>query len=572
MGKKNIILGINHGGHDTSSCIGVNGEIVYASEQERFDGVKHSRNFPIDSINDGLKKAQIKIQDIDEIVLTANHHDIIRNQYLKPALEDNERIKFLINDIEKIKTFYNFKENIRKILNFKKEITEFRHHLCHLASTYYPSGFNDALILSNDGMGEYESGMLGCGSRGRIKILKNGPNYPNSLGLIYSAITYYLGWKNHCDEGIIMGLAPFGDYKKKINKSNLTYIDAFRDIIKDNSFLDYTINKKWISYHQQRNTWVSEYFYKIFGKKRNYKDKIEDRHKNIASALQKRLEEVVLKDLFRAKKKYKFNKLCIAGGVGLNCSLNGKIEDSKIFKEIFVQPASGDAGVALGAVYLAFARNNKNYLKVKPRIDHYLGSEFKKKEIKTVILKKKVKYLETNDIFNEGAKLLEKGKIIAWFQGSSEFGPRALGNRSILCKPYPSKMKDYLNKRVKFRESFRPFAPAILEDKCGEFFNIKQSSPHMLIATTVKKNKKKMIPAVVHVDDTCRVQTVSEKSNLKFFKLINSFYKLTKCPVVLNTSFNVKGQPIVNTPEEAIETFLNTRIDYLIIDNFIIKK
>lgn len=572
MKKKNIILGINYGGHDTSSCIGINGEIVYASEQERFDGKKHSRNFPIDSIKDGFKKSQITINDVDQIVLTANHKDIIKNQYLKPAILDEERINFLINDIEKIKTFYNFKENIRKNLNFKKEIIEFRHHLCHLASAYYPSGFKDSLLLSNDGIGEYEAGMLGFGSKGKINFLQNGPNYPNSLGLIYSAITYYLGWKNHCDEGIIMGLAPYGDYNKRINKSHLTYLKAFRDIIKYKGFLNYSINKKWISYHKQRNTWVSEHFYKIFGKKRDYKDKITSKHKNISAALQKRLEEIVLKDLYVAKKKFKFKKLCIAGGVGLNCSLNGKIEKSKIFDEIFVQPASGDAGVALGAVYLGFAKQNKNFLMVKPRINHYLGSNFKNNEIKAAILRKKIKYKKSKNLFDDAAKLLEKGKILAWFQGPSEFGPRALGNRSILCKPYPLKMKDHLNKRVKFRESFRPFAPAILEEKYKEFFNIKQTSPHMLIATNVKKNKKKLIPAVVHIDNTCRVQTVSKTTNLKFYNLITSFHKLTGCPVLLNTSFNIKGQPMVNNPKQAIDTFLRTNIDCLVMDNYILIK
>jgi len=568
--KKEIILGINYGAHDTSAAIGINGLIVSACEQERFDGNKHSRQFPLDAINECLKIANIKLDEVSEIALTADHAELVKKFYLQRAIKEFSTVNFLINDIEKIKFFVNFKDIVRKKLNFKKKITSFRHHLCHVASAYYPAGFDKTLILSNDGMGEFETGLVCSGNKGKIKILEKGPEYPNSLGLIYSAITYFLGWKHHCDEGIVMGLAPLGNYNNKINGQK--YIDIFRKIIKHKENFNYEIDKDWIAYHLKRDVWVSKKFIKIFGKKREYGSKILKKHKDIAAALQKRIEEITIKSLTQLKKKYKYNKLCIAGGVGLNCSLNGKIEASKLFDKIFVQPASSDAGAALGAVYCAFSKNNPKFLRKKNKISHYLGSRYNDKDILKILKNKKISFVKSKNVSTDTAQFLEKGKIIAWFQGASEFGPRSLGNRSILCKPYPANIKDHVNKRVKFRENFRPFAPSILTEDLKNYFEIKQESPHMLIACKVKKDKKKIIPATVHIDNTCRVQSVSKNTNLKFYELLNSFKKKTGCPVLLNTSFNIKGQPMVNNPSQAIDTFLKTNIDVLVLHDFILKK
>lgn len=568
--KSYIVLGLNCVGHDTSAVIGVDGNVVAACEQERFDLNKHSRNFPVDAIKECLKISKLRIDDIDEIALSAVNVDIIKKFYLKQAISSNTRIEFMLNDLDRIKKLYFLEDYIRKTLGYKKKINSYKHHLCHLSSAYYASGFKESIIFSNDGLGEIETGMLGVGNNGKINIVQRGPDYPNSLGLIYSAITHYLGWKHHSDEGIVMGLAPFGDPYSKRKKE--TYIDLFRDIIIKKFFYNFEINKKWISYHQQRNTWVSKYFVEIFGEPRKPYSRILKKHKDIAAALQLRLEEVVLEILKEAKIKYKLKKLCIAGGVGLNCSLNGKIEESKLFDEIFVQPASGDAGAALGAVYLAFANQNNNYLEVKQRTNHYLGSRYEKSTIKKFLIKKKIKHITSKNIYRDAAKLLKSGKILAWFQGASEFGPRALGNRSILSKPYPIKCKNFLNKNVKFREAFRPFAPAVIEEKAHIYFKINQRSPHMLIASKIKKNIKKKIPAVVHVDETARIQTVSENTNSKFYKLLKSFFELTGCPVLLNTSFNIKGQPVVNSYQQAIETFYRTKIDILILDDFILLK
>ena len=565
------ILGIKYGGHDTSAALLINGKIVAAAAQERYTHDKHSRIFPIDAIKDCLKIGKISINDIDEIAYVNDINLLIREMYLRPALNNDHRLDFLIKDLEKIDKIYNFKEKIRKELKFKGKIKNYRHHLCHVASSYYSSGFKNALCLSIDGFGEHETGMFVSGVNGKLNILSKENVYPHSLGLLYSAITYFLGWKNHCDEGIIMGLASYGNSKNKIPGSNKSYLSVFREILEDKKNLKYHINSNFIDYYTTRNKWVTEKFVKIFGKKRDYKNKITQHHKDIAAALQDRLEEIVLSHLRYAKKKYKFDKLCLAGGVALNCSLNGKIAKSKIFDEIFVFPASGDDGCAVGACFLSYKDKVKKF-SPKRNMNFYIGSSFSDKKIEQEAKKLKLKFKRSKNIYSEVAGYLKEGKIVAWFQGGAEFGPRALGNRSILCKPFPIKMRDHLNKRVKFREEFRPFAPSVLDKYQKDFFELDQDSPHMLIATKVKKNKKNLIPAVVHIDDTCRVQTVKKNINERFYDLIESFNKLTKIPVLLNTSFNVKGQPIVNTPSEALETFKSTNIDVLAIGDFVLIK
>ncbi len=573
MPSSNLIqISINYGGHDSSAALSLGNKIVAATEQERYDLSKHSRNFPLDAIKSCLKKYKLKISDIDNLILTTNFKVAVDEFYLKPALKNKDNLFKLIKEIKTVKKYLEIENEVRKKLNFKGNIITHDHHLCHLASAYFPSKFKKSIILSLDGVGQFETGKLAIGNNGKIKLCEFEANYPNSLGLIYSAVTYFLGWKHHCDEGIIMGLAPYGNKNKKIPGKKFTYIDLFRKIIPKTKYLGFKINKDWIAFHLKRDVWISEKFKFFFGKKREPNEKITQHHKNIAAALQFRLEEIVLHNLKKIKKKYQINYLCIAGGVGLNCSLNGKIHDSKLFKKIFVQPAAGDSGLALGGLYLSIKNNINQNKKLNKEFNNYLGSKFTDNEIKRTIISKKLKYTKPLNIYKSVAKLIKDGKIIAWFQGSSEFGPRALGNRSILCKPYPANMKDYLNKRVKFREYFRPFAPAVLEEKFKEYFDLRQTSPHMLIACKVKKNKFKKIPAVVHVDNSCRVQTVSKQTNLRFYNLIKEFYALTSIPILLNTSFNIKGQPMVNTPDQALSTFKSTNIDVLVIGDYVISK
>ncbi len=566
-----IILGITYGGHDTSAALLIDGKIEAACEQERYTRDKHSRLFPNDAIADCLKIAGITIDDVTEIAFGFDPIYSIRETYLKTALENSERIGFLIEDIERVKRGFNMENIIRIETGFKGPIVFHQHHLAHLASTYYPSGFSDALLYSLDGMGEIETTLMCIGREGSMDIVHKGNRYPNSLGLIYSAVTFYLGWEHHCDEGIIMGLAPYGDADAIISGSKNTYADIFQKIIQETGDYDFEINLDWISYHQTRNTWVSKKFLDIFGPKRNRGDFVEQHHKNIAAALQKRLEEVVLAQLRKARAQFNMDKLCIAGGVGLNCSLNGAIEASGIFDEIFVQPASGDQGIAIGACYLSYKLRN-GALKPKRDLDNLKGSRFSEQEIIAAFKERGLTPQKPQDIYALTARKLAEGKIVGWFQGSAEFGPRALGNRSILTRANPEKMRDCLNTRVKFREEFRPFAPAVLAEYQKAYFDIKQESPHMLIACKAIPERRGEIAATVHVDESCRVQTVLQDINPRFYKLIEVFHSETKCPVLLNTSFNVKGQPIVNTPLQAIECYLSTNIDFLVIGDWYLSK
>ncbi len=565
------ILGIKYGGHDTSAALLVNGKLVAACSQERYTRDKHSRLFPKEAALDCLKIGKINIDQINQIAFVNDVKSQIREIYLKPAITSDERLDFLFKDFERVKNIKNVDEIIRKNLNYKGQIKYYRHHLCHVASAYFPSGFKNALCLSIDGVGEYETGIIASGKSGKIKTLYNKNRYPHSLGLLYSAVTHYLGWKHHCDEGIIMGLAPYGDSSKIIPRFKKSYLQVFKEILTNKGDFQYKINLDYIDYYSARDKWVTDKFIKIFGPKRKWIDPLTSHHKNIAAALQDQLENVVLKQLKIARRKFNLDKLCLAGGVALNCSLNGKIAKSKIFKEVFIQPASGDDGCAYGATLLAYAASKK---KIMPKKMHnfYKGSCFTNKEIESSLIKSKLKYSRPKNLFRDVSNYIKQGKIIGWFQGGAEFGPRALGNRSILCKPYPKQMKDHLNIRVKFREEFRPFAPSVLNEFREDFFHINQDSPHMLMACKIKKDKIKDVPAIVHVDGTCRVQTVKKDINDRFYNLIKEFNHQTKIPVLLNTSFNVKGQPIVNTPTEAIETFKSTKIDVLAIGDFLLVK
>ena len=572
MNKKNqfVVLSIKYGGHDTAAAIMMDGIIIAACEQERYTLDKHSRKFPIDAIKDCLKIAKISIRNVDEIAFVNQPKLFIREFYLKPAIHDEKRLNFMMNDLDIIKKNYSIENLIREKTKFTGIINFYLHHDCHLASAYFPSGFKKTLLMSHDGVGEIATSVYASGNSNKIKYLNKENVYPDSLGLTYSAITFFLGWQHHSDEGIIMGLAPYGDAFAKIKKTNKRYIDLFNEIILENGKLNYTINRKWISFYNERNTWITEDFKKIFGLPRKKNTRITSHHKNIAAALQLKIERIVIKQLKYLKEKYKFENLCIAGGVGLNCSLNGKIDKKKIFKKIFIQPASGDSGCTIGACYLATNQHKKIY-PIKEN-NFYLGTRYSQDETYIEIKKSKLLFNEVDKNYNIIAKKIFDGKIIGWFQGAAEFGPRALGNRSILCRPFPKKMKDYINFQIKFRENFRPFAPAVLYEFANEYFILNDESPHMLKAIQVNPSKKKLIPAVVHVDDSCRVQTVTKSTNLPFYNLIKSFNEISGVPVILNTSFNVKGQPIVNTISQAIKTFMSTKLDCLVIGKYYIDK
>ncbi len=571
MSSRDIVLGIQFGGHDTAAGLMIDGRLIAACEEERYCGEKHTRRFPNDAIADCLKIAGVKIADVREIGFCFDPIYYIRETYLKTALADEDRIGFLINDIERIAVEYRMEERIRDETGFKGPIVFHRHHMCHLASTYYPGGFDEALLCSFDGMGEIETSLMGVGRAGKIEIVHAGNRYPHSFGLLYSAVTHYLGWKHHCDEGIVMGLAPYGDSDAIVPGGRRSYREIFGEILTETGDYDIAVNTDWIAYHKVRDTWISDKFVTTFGPRREPGGPLTQVHRNVAAALQARMEEIVLNQLRKARQAFGIGRLCLAGGVALNCSMNGKIEASGLFDEIFVQPASGDNGTVIGACYLSHAAHAGG-VKPKRDFDNLKGSRFGDAEIAAAFRAAGVAALRPKDPYALAAKKLSEGKIVGWFQGGAEFGPRALGNRSILTRPYPAQMKDHLNARVKFREEFRPFAPAVLAEFQDEYFTIGQDSPHMLIACQVRPDKRDVIPAVVHVDGSCRVQTVRPETNRRFDALLKAFHAETGCPVLLNTSFNVKGQPIVNTPAEAIACFRSTNIDVLVVGDFYVEK
>jgi carbamoyltransferase len=566
-----IVLGLKYGGHDCAASLLVDGELVACCEQERYTRDKHSRRFPTEAIADCLKIGGISLDEVTEVAFVNDYNRLIREIYLRPALASNDRLAFMVADMERIKRFHGMEGTIRELTGFRGPISFHRHHLCHMASAYYPSGFDDALLVCYDGFGESETTSLGLGRSGVMEIVHDRNQNPNSLGLVYSALTYFLGWLHHCDEGIIMGLAPFGDASAIVPGTMRSYYDFFAEMIRESGDYDFDVDLSWFEYYRVRDTWVSQKFKDVFGPVRQHGGPLTDHHRNIAAALQKRLEDIALGHMRKARKEFGMRRICLSGGVALNCSMNGKILASGLFDEVFVQPASGDQGTTVGACFLAY-RNSGNDLRPCKMHNFYKGSRFTDVEIKAVLDAAKVRYSRPDDLYAVTAEHLAAGKIVAWFQGGAEFGPRALGNRSILARPFPEGMRDHLNKRVKFREEFRPYAPAVMAERCNEYFDVSQPSPHMLLAVRARPEHRDQIAATVHIDNSARVQTVTSESNARFYKLLQACDRKMGVPVLLNTSFNVKGQPIVNTAKEAIDTFLSTKIDVLAIGDYLVAK
>tara|TARA_B100000700_G_scaffold100983_1_gene113817 strand:- start:1945 stop:3453 length:1509 start_codon:yes stop_codon:yes gene_type:complete len=475
--------------------------------------------------------------------------------------------------------------------SFKDESKLFfsEHHLSHAASAFFPSPFEKAVVLTADGVGEWATTTVAIGENNKLEIKKE-IHFPHSLGLLYSAFTYYTGFKVNSGEYKLMGLAPYGEpkYVEKIKKNLI-------DIKTDGSF---KLNQDYFNYATGL-TMTNSKFDELFGQKPRdpTKDEITQFHMDIASSIQKVTEEVMLKLVQSLRDEYKIPNLCLAGGVALNCVANGKILDNKIFDKIWVQPAAGDAGGSLGAA-LAFWHLEKNKERYVSSTDDmngsYLGPQYTDDEINNILNKIGAKFeiLDEDLVINKTVDDLKNGKAIGWFQGRMEFGPRALGARSILGDPRSEIMQKNLNLKVKYRESFRPFAPSVLRDDLSEWFNINEDSPYMLMVSGINKDKKiemsdeetklfgidklnikrSEIPAVTHVDYSARIQTVHEETNPKYFKLLKKFKDTTQCPVLVNTSFNVRGEPIVNTPEDAYKCFMGTELDSLVIGNCYLDK
>ena len=592
------ILGISAFYHDSAAALIRDGEIIAAAQEERFTRKKHDPSYPKNSIRFVLKEGGISLKEIDFVVF-----------YEKPILKFNRLVEtYIANSPFGFKSFskaiplwLNEKLFQKKILldKLKEEFKEFddtkllfcEHHLSHAASAFYPSPYQKSLILTLDGVGEWATTTISIGEKNKIEILEE-ISFPHSLGLLYSAFTYYLGFKVNSGEYKVMGLAPYG---KPIYKDLI--LDNLLDVKEDGSF---RLNQKYFNYSSGL-TMTNEKFNRLFqNKNRTPEDKLDKFHMDVAASIQKALEEIIIKITRHFKDKFKIDNLCLAGGVALNCVANGKISEDNNFSNIWIQPAAGDAGGAIGAALSIWYDylSNERLVNTNEDLDKmngsYLGPSYNTKEIESALKKFSINYdlVQREDMINIASKALSEEKAIGWFQGRMEFGPRALGARSILADPRSENMQKNLNLKIKFRESFRPFAPSVLEHKAKEWFELKKNSPYMLMVAQVNQDKKiynenigdelsgiellnlkrSQVPAITHVDYSARIQTVNDKNNKVFYDLINKFYEITNCPMLVNTSFNIRGEPIVNTPEDAIRCFLGTNLDYLIIENYILSK
>ena len=591
------ILGISAFYHDSAASLIKDGNIISAAQEERFTRIKHDSSYPYNAVKFVLNNSKLDISEVDHIVF-----------YEKPFLKFERLLETYVAFAPKgFKSFSKampiwlrdklFQKKMimdclkRHNSNFKNEnkILFSEHHLSHAASAFYPSPFDEAVILTADGVGEWATTTVAIGKNNNLEIKKE-LHFPHSLGLLYSAFTYYTGFKVNSGEYKLMGLAPYGTpkYVEKI-------LENLIDLKDDGTFM---LDQKYFNYCTGL-TMTNKKFDKLFGQKPRIpdKDQITQFHMDIAASIQNVTEIIMLKLTKSLKSEYGINNLCLAGGVALNCVANGKILKEKIFDNIWVQPAAGDAGGSLGAA-LAYWHIDLNKERKDIKKDNmqgsYLGNKYSDKEIKIELDKIGANYNEYDQqtIIDKTASSLSEGKAIGWFQGRMEFGPRALGNRSILGDPRSENMQKNLNLKVKYRESFRPFAPSVLRDEVNNWFEMNTDSPYMLMVSNIKKEKsidmseeqKKLfgidllnikrseIPAVTHVDYSARIQTVSKETNEIYFNLIKKFKEKTNCPVLVNTSFNIRGEPIVNTPLDAYKCFMGTELDVLVLGNFYLEK
>ena len=591
-----VILGISAFYHDSAACILINGEIIAAAQEERFTRKKHDSSYPYNSIEFVLKYSNLRLSEVNQIVFFEKpflKFERLLETYVAFAprgfVSFAKAMPIWIKEklFQKNLLFNNLKMHDK---NYKSDKNIFfsDHHLSHAASAFFPSPFEEAIILTADGVGEWATTTVAIGKGNQLEIKKE-IHFPHSLGLLYSAFTYYTGFKVNSGEYKLMGLAPYGD------PIYVNEIKQLVDIKEDGTF---RLDQRYFNYATGL-TMINNNFNKLFGQKpRNPKnEKITQFHMNIAASIQKVTEEIMI-NLSRAIRiEYNIKNLCMAGGVALNCVANGKILEEKIFDNIWIQPASGDAGGSLGAALALWyiEQNNKRKVNVNDDMNgSYLGTEFSQAQIEEELTSIGAKFetLNYNELINQTSEYLSNEKAIGWFQGRMEFGPRALGGRSILGDPRSDKMQKNLNLKVKYRESFRPFAPSILKEDVSEWFNLNVDSPYMLLVANLKNEKKiKMsndeknlfgidklnikrseIPAVTHVDYSARIQTVSKEKNKAYYDLISKFKEKTGCSVIVNTSFNVRGEPIVNTPTDAFNCFMGTELDYLVIGNCILDK
>ena len=591
------ILGISAFYHDSAAALIKDGEIIAAAQEERFTRHKHDSNYPKNAVDFVLQEAGLKLSEVDHITF-----------YEKPFLKFERLLETYLafapkgfnsfcmsmplwlreKLFQKNLLMQNLKEH-DKNFNDEKKLLFSEHHFSHAASAYYPSPFKDAVVLTLDGVGEWATTTVALGENDNLEIIKE-IHFPHSLGLLYSAFTYYTGFKVNSGEYKLMGLAPYGDpkYKKLI-------MDNLIDLKSDGSF---RLNMDYFNYATGL-TMTNKKFEKLFKNPVRVPEKsfLTQFHMDVAASAQAAIEEVVLTLARSLAKEHKSKNLCLAGGVALNCVANGKILKENIFEKIWIQPAAGDAGGALGAALSVWHKelNNKRIYPLEDRMrGAYLGPSYSDNNVELKLKKLGARFRKYSEeqIIDITAKELSNSKTIGWFQGKMEFGPRALGARSIIADPRSEKMQKTLNLKVKFRESFRPFAPSVTREDLAEWFELNCDSPYMLLVAGVNKSirremnqeeknlfgidklniKRSTIPAVTHIDYSARIQTVHEKTNPKYYRLIKKFKEITSCPVIVNTSFNVRGEPIVCTVEDAFRCFMGTNLDMLVCENFILYK
>jgi carbamoyltransferase len=599
------VLGISAFYHDAAAALLIDGEVVAAAQEERFTRKKHTPDFPVNAIKYCLEYSKVKIDDLDAVVFydkpLLKFERLLETYY---AFSPHGLVSFLkaipVWAKEKIflkKLLYEGMEEVGSYDKKKMKLLFSEHHLSHAASAFYPSTFEEAAILSIDGVGEWATTSICHGQGNRIKMLKE-IRFPHSLGLLYSAFTYYLGFRVNSGEYKLMGLAPYGNPN---SPQTLEYIDKIKKhlvTIKDDGSI--WLNQKYFNYATGLRMIKGKKWEQLFGLPVLAADgKTEQKHCNMAFAIQQVTEEIVLKMAREAKRLTGSDYLCLSGGVALNCVANGKLLREKIFKDIFIQPASGDAGGALGAAQMAHYMyfDQPRVLNGESIAKHgfYLGPDYSDVETMMAFKKHNGVYHKKkcfDELCEEVAGYLDKGNVVGWFQGRMEYGPRALGNRSIIGDARNTEMQKKLNLKIKYREGFRPFAPSVLAEDAKEFFDLDTVSPYMLLIADVKDQRRKKVPenyydldlwdrlyhersdvqSITHVDFSARIQTVHKESNPRYHQFIDTFRKKTGYGIIVNTSFNVRGEPIVCTPEDAYKCFMRTEMDYLVVNDFVLKK
>ncbi len=557
------ILGISCYYHDAAACLLKDGHVVAAAQEERFTRVRHDQEFPTQAVKYCLREAGITIDQVDYVGF-----------YDKPLIKF-ERILYTYlatfprsfpSFLKAIPLWLRKKlwipQTIKKELGYEGDVLMIEHHMSHAASSFLVSEFEESAILTVDGVGEWATSTIGYGKGTDIELKKE-IRFPHSLGLLYSAFTYYLGFKVNSAEYKVMGLAPYGEPK---------YVDQVKQVIEIDDDGSFKMNMKYFSFDYGLKM-TNKKFAAVFGQpRREPESKLEQFHMDIAASVQKVTEEIVLKMAKTAHEMTGSKNLCMAGGVALNCVANGRVIRESPFENLFIQPAAGDAGGAVGvATYIhhTVLGNPREFV-----WEHaYFGPEFSTDEIRNYLDANEIKYHEmsVDEVIDKTADAIVDQKVIGWFQGRMEFGPRALGSRSIIADARNPENKDVVNMKIKFRESFRPFAPSVLEERISDIFEIDRPSPYMLLVAQVREDQR-TLPSITHVDGSARIQSVNRKSNERYYDLIKRFEEKTSCPVIINTSFNVRGEPIVCTPHDGYMCFMRTNMDVLVMDRFMMFK